>query len=61
MVRLFMHPEYELILVCNKIVHNIDDEIAETHRFVVEIYSKKFPELESLVPNKLDYIRTVST
>ena len=29
------------------------------HRFVVDLYSQKFPELESLIPNKLDYVRTV--
>lgn len=29
------------------------------HKFVRDKYSKRFPELESLVPNALDYIRTV--
>jgi RNA processing factor Prp31 len=29
------------------------------HRFVVDLYAKKFPELESLVPSKYDYARTV--
>ncbi|MGH0173939.1 UNVERIFIED_CONTAM: hypothetical protein FKN15_066466 [Acipenser sinensis] len=29
------------------------------HKFVRDKYSKRFPELESLVPNSLDYIRTV--
>lgn len=29
------------------------------HKFVRDKYSKRFPELESLVPNTLDYIRAV--
>uniref|UniRef100_K3W6W3 Nop domain-containing protein n=1 Tax=Globisporangium ultimum (strain ATCC 200006 / CBS 805.95 / DAOM BR144) TaxID=431595 RepID=K3W6W3_GLOUD len=37
----------------------IDDEIIAIHRFVAEIYAKKFPELDSLVPNALDYVRVV--
>lgn len=52
-------PEYKLILTCNRIVLEIDDDISATHRYIVDIYSKKFPELDSLIPNKLDYTRTV--
>ena len=29
------------------------------HHAVSEIYKKKFPELDSLVPNALDYMRLV--
>lgn len=29
------------------------------HKFTRDKYSKRFPELESLVPDSLDYIRTV--
>jgi U4/U6 small nuclear ribonucleoprotein PRP31 len=50
---------YNLVLDCNRFIHEIDDEISETHRFVVETYAKKFPELESLIPNTIDYIKTV--
>lgn len=52
-------PEYQLIVSSNKLVQDIDDEIETVHRFVVEMYAKKFPELESLVPQKMDYIHTV--
>jgi U4/U6 small nuclear ribonucleoprotein PRP31 len=52
-------PEYNLILSCNTLIQQIDEEIASTHRYVVNIYSKKFPELENLIPNIMDYIRTV--
>lgn len=38
---------------------DIDDEITNVHRFVADAYARKFPELESLVPAKMDYVRTV--
>ena len=52
-------PQYKLIVASNKVVHDIDEEILGTFRYVADIYAKKFPELENLVSNKLDYIRTV--
>ena len=52
-------PEYKLILIANGMIQDIDEEIAATHRYVGDIYSKKFPELEAQVLNKIDYIKTV--
>ena len=52
-------PQYKQIVASNKVVHDIDEEILGTFRYVADIYAKKFPELENLVSNKLDYIRTV--
>jgi len=52
-------PEYQLILESNRILQDIDEEIVATKHYVAEIYQKKFPELDSLIPNKIDYIRTV--
>ena len=52
-------PEYKLILESNRILQEIDEEIVSTKHFVAEIYRKKFPELESLIPNKIDYTKTV--
>ena len=51
--------EYNLILTSNKMIQDISEEIDDIHRCVAEIYAKKFPELESLISNKLDYIRTI--
>lgn len=51
--------EYNLILDCNRFIHAIDEELSETHRFVSETYAKKFPELESLIPSKVDYVKSV--
>lgn len=33
--------------------------MVEVHRFVVDRYSQKFPELDSLIPQPADYVRTV--
>ena len=43
----------------NNLTVEIDNEINVIHKYVRDKYSKRFPELESLVPNALDYIRTV--
>lgn len=52
-------PEYKLIIQSNQILQEIDEEITSTKRHVSEIYQKKFPELESIILNKIDYIKTV--
>ncbi|TMW60556.1 hypothetical protein Poli38472_000598 [Pythium oligandrum] len=51
--------EYNLVVTSNDLMVQIDDEIAAIHRFIAELYAKKFPELDSLVPNALDYARVV--
>lgn len=53
------NPEYKLLVASNSMIHEIDDEINNIYRYVIELYAKKFPELESLIPNKIDYIRTI--
>ncbi|KAL0272455.1 UNVERIFIED_CONTAM: hypothetical protein PYX00_005415 [Menopon gallinae] len=52
-------PEYQLIVEANNLAVEIDNEIATIHRFTREKYSKRFPELESLVVGPLEYVRTV--
>lgn len=52
-------PEYKLIVDANNLTVEIDNELNIIHKFVRDKYAKRFPELESLVPNSLDYIRTV--
>uniref|UniRef100_A0A7S2C7I0 Nop domain-containing protein n=1 Tax=Octactis speculum TaxID=3111310 RepID=A0A7S2C7I0_9STRA len=54
-------PEYQLVVTCNELVQKIDDEMVNVHKYVVDTYSKKFPELESLVPQRLDYMQVVQT
>lgn len=53
------HPEYLLIVESNNLAVEIDHEITIVEKFVKEKYSKRFPELESLIPISLDYVRTV--
>ncbi|CAN0166807.1 unnamed protein product [Scytosiphon promiscuus] len=52
-------PEYQLVVASNELIQDIDPEMVEVHRFVVDSYSQKFPELDSLIPQPADYIRTV--
>uniref|UniRef100_A0A8K9Y3L6 U4/U6 small nuclear ribonucleoprotein Prp31 n=1 Tax=Oncorhynchus mykiss TaxID=8022 RepID=A0A8K9Y3L6_ONCMY len=52
-------PEYKLIVAANNLTVEIENELNIIHKFVRDKYSKRFPELESLVPNSLDYVRTV--
>ena len=52
-------PEYQLIVRANNLAAEIDHEMATVHKFATDNYSKRFPELESLVPNPYDYIRTI--
>lgn len=51
--------EYKLIVAANNITVEIDNEINLTHKFVRDIYNKRFPELEFLVPLPLEYVQTV--
>lgn len=53
------NPEYMLIVEANNLTVEIDNEINVIHKFIRDKYLKRFPELESLVPGALDYIRTV--
>eukprot|EP00053_Salpingoeca_punica_P013172 m.118760 g.118760 ORF g.118760 m.118760 type:complete len:489 (+) comp16131_c0_seq2:59-1525(+) len=52
-------PEYKLILEANSIVQEIDNEINVLHKYVRDCYAKRFRELEQLVLNPMDYVRTV--
>lgn len=54
-------PEYQLIVEANNILLEIDQEIGIVHKFVRDRYCQRFPELEQLVLNPIDYIRTVKT
>lgn len=53
-----MDPEYKLIVEANNLIVEIESEINIIHKYCTDHYSKRFPELESLVPSALDYINT---
>ncbi|KAF9325526.1 U4/U6 small nuclear ribonucleoprotein Prp31 [Linnemannia elongata] len=52
-------PEYQLIVKANTITVAIDNEVLVVHKFIRDHYEPKFPELETLVANPMDYARTV--
>ncbi|KAI8393264.1 uncharacterized protein BYT42DRAFT_339 [Radiomyces spectabilis] len=51
--------EYKLSVQANALTADIDNEMQAVHKFIRDSYAPKFPELESLVLNPLDYARTV--
>ncbi|RMZ80411.1 hypothetical protein DV737_g2966, partial [Chaetothyriales sp. CBS 132003] len=53
-------PEYRLLTQSNSLSTQIDSEIILVHKFVRDHYSTRFPELETLVQNPLDYAKTVA-
>ena len=54
------NPEYRLLTQSNTLSTSIDGEIMLVHKFIRDHYSVRFPELESLITNPLDYAKTVS-
>ena len=57
--RIESHPEYHLIVESNNLAAEIDHEITIIEQYVKEKYSKRFPELESLIPTSLEYMMAV--
>ena len=51
-------PEYLLIVDANNLAAEIDSEIINIHKLAKDQYSKRFPELETLVVSPLDYLLT---
>jgi U4/U6 small nuclear ribonucleoprotein PRP31 len=54
------NPEYKLLTQSNSLSTSIDAEIILVHKFIRDHYSTRFPELETLITNPLDYARTVA-
>ncbi|EME49138.1 hypothetical protein DOTSEDRAFT_58394 [Dothistroma septosporum NZE10] len=54
------NPEYKLLTQSNTLSTGIDGEIILVHKFIRDHYSVRFPELETLVQNPLDYARSVA-
>lgn len=52
-------PTYKLLVECNKLAVDIDNEIVVVHNFIRDKYRLAFPELESLVHHPIDYARVV--
>lgn len=54
------NPEYKLLTQSNSLSTQIDGEIILVHKFIRDHYSTRFPELENLVTNPIDYAKTVA-
>ncbi|TAQ87912.1 hypothetical protein B7494_g3751 [Chlorociboria aeruginascens] len=54
------NPEYHLLTQSNTLSTSIDTEIILVHKFIRDHYSIRFPELETLVTNPLDYAKVVT-
>lgn len=54
------HPEYELLTESNQLSTSIDSEIVLVHKYIRDHYSIRFPELETLVANPLEYAKVVA-
>jgi U4/U6 small nuclear ribonucleoprotein PRP31 len=52
-------PVYQLIVASNELIVELNEDIMAVHKYVADLYSKKFPELESMVTNPLDYFNVV--
>ncbi|MCJ1396383.1 U4/U6-U5 snRNP complex subunit prp31 [Xylographa bjoerkii] len=54
------NPEYHLLTQSNTLSTLIDNEIMLVHKFIRDHYSTRFPALETLVTNPLDYTKAVA-
>ncbi|CAK4032818.1 Pre-mRNA-processing factor 31 [Lecanosticta acicola] len=54
------NPEYQLLTQSNTLSTGIDGEIILVHKFIRDHYSVRFPELETLIQNPLDYAKSVA-
>lgn len=54
------HPEYHLLTQANSLSTSIDNEVVVVHKWVRDHYSVRFPELETLVTNPLEYAKTAA-
>ncbi|KAK2767767.1 U4/U6-U5 snRNP complex subunit prp31 [Arachnomyces sp. PD_36] len=54
------NPEYHLLTESNSLSTSIDNEVMLVHKFIRDHYSTRFPELETLITNPLDYAKTVA-
>jgi len=51
--------DVDVVLGCNEMIYKIDEKLMEGYKILQKVYSKKFPELETLVTVPIDYVRTV--
>jgi U4/U6 small nuclear ribonucleoprotein PRP31 len=50
---------YKLVVQANQLAADVDSEVLLAFKHVRDIYCKRFPELEGLVPSATDYLKAV--
>jgi U4/U6 small nuclear ribonucleoprotein PRP31 len=53
------NPEYQLLTEANEFSTQIGDEVQAVHKFVRDLYSAKFPYMEELIQNPIDFTKSV--
>ena len=51
--------DYDLVCKSNDVVYELEQEAVALTTYVRQAYGPRFPELEALIQNNLDYVRTV--
>ncbi|KAI0391609.1 hypothetical protein F5Y17DRAFT_399459 [Xylariaceae sp. FL0594] len=54
------NPEYRILTESNTLSTQIDGEIMKVHKFIRDHYSTRFPELETLIQNPIEYAKVVA-
>ncbi|KAI0967096.1 hypothetical protein F4678DRAFT_447443 [Xylaria arbuscula] len=54
------NPEYKVVTESNTLSTQIDGEIMKVHKFIRDHYSARFPELETLIQNPIEYAKVVA-
>lgn len=54
------HPEYRLLTQSNSLSTSIDSEIVLVHKFIRDHYDTRFPELEKLITNAVEFAKVVA-
>lgn len=52
--------EYPLIVASNEFSFQIDNDVVRLNRLLRDLYSTRFPELEQLVPNAMEFAKVVN-
>jgi U4/U6 small nuclear ribonucleoprotein PRP31 len=53
------HPEYKLVVDCNRFLAMLREEIGTVRRYLASLYGARFPELSSIVGDPRSYARVV--
>ncbi|KAI0484768.1 pre-mRNA splicing factor [Xylariaceae sp. FL0804] len=53
------NPEYRALTESNSLSTQLDGEIVKVHKFIRDHYSARFPELETLIQNPIEYAKVV--